>query len=317
MTEHAQQVTLLIVDDTPDNIKMLLELFRHNYRILIANSGDKARRILSAHDLPDLILLDVIMPGIDGYDLCKQIKSDPRTRHIPIIFITGKTREEDQVRGFEAGAVDYVCKPFSPVIVKARVQTHVELKKQREFLESLSFRDGLTGIFNRRRYDEYLKETWDVARKDVSPLSIILIDIDHFKLFNDHYGHQEGDECLKKVAAALASSLKRKIDLVARYGGEEFACILPKTSLDGAMKIAEEFQNNVMSLHVPHAFSATSRWVTISQGVSAMIPDGKSSCDLLAKFADEALYRSKTEGRNRVTAHPPATRNNLDRCCPK
>ena len=300
MIKNMDTATLLIVDDSSENIKILLDLFRDEYKIKIANTGEKALRILLSDDLPDLILLDVLMPGMDGYEVCRNIKKDSRTCKIPIIFVTGKISDQDQIKGFEAGGVDYVCKPFNPIIVKARVETHVELKKQREFLEDISCRDGLTGIFNRRRFDEYLKQAWEVSCSEQSSLAIILIDVDYFKLFNDNYGHQEGDECLKNISITLANSLKRKIDLVARYGGEEFGCILPKTDIHGAVRVAEKFRENILSLQIPHAYSKASGYVTISQGVSATSPEKKRLQESLIKSADEALYRAKTGGRNEI-----------------
>ncbi|MBF0496562.1 MAG: diguanylate cyclase [Deltaproteobacteria bacterium] len=291
---------VLIVDDEPGNIRILVELLRPYYTTRVAVNGETALRIATSDNPPDLILLDIMMPGMDGYEVCRRLKADPYTQHIPVIFITAKDSEEDQITGFETGAVDYVTKPFSPVIVKARVKTHVELKKFREFYEGLSLRDGLTCIANRRRFDEYLNATWNMSRRESSPLSLILIDIDHFKLFNDNYGHKAGDACLIQVAQALAASLRRSVDLMARYGGEEFACILPNTTLDGATSLAEKFREGIMSLQISHAYSPTANYLTISQGAATMIPSSDTSPDILIKAADAALYRSKKAGRNMV-----------------
>lgn len=303
MTDQIEKQALsvvLIVDDEPGNIRILVELLRPYYTTRVATNGETALRIAMSENPPDLVLLDIMMPGMDGYEVCRKLKADPCTQHIPVIFITAKDSEEDQITGFETGAVDYVTKPFSPVIVKARVKTHVELKKFREFYESLSLRDGLTCIANRRRFDEYLTATWNLARRESSPLSLILIDIDYFKLFNDNYGHKEGDACLIRVAQTLAASLRRSVDLMARYGGEEFGCILPNTTLDGATAMAEKFREGILALQIPHASSPTADYLTISQGVATMIPSSDTSPDILIKAADEALYRAKTAGRNRV-----------------
>lgn len=302
MTEQSRKQTVLVVDDEPGNIRVLLELLRPDYDMLVATNGETALQIALSDSPPDLVLLDVVMPGIDGDEVCKRLQADARTKTIPIIFITGKSSEQDVIKGFELGAVDYVTKPFSPVVVKARVQTHTELKKHRDVLEGLSYSNGLTGIANRRWFDEYLASAWDFAIRESSPLSLIMIDIDHFKLFNDHYGHQAGDDCLKRISQALASLMRRKIDLVARYGGEEFGCILPKTDLDGAVLMAESFQEAVLSLHIPHAYSPANTSVTISQGVASVVPTRDSSPQVLIKAADEALYQSKQSGRNRVSS---------------
>ncbi|MBF0102351.1 MAG: diguanylate cyclase, partial [Desulfobacterales bacterium] len=247
---------------------------------------------------PDLILLDVMMPGIDGYEVCKRLKANPTTLDIPVIFITAKIDEPDEVKGFQAGAVDYVTKPFRPVVVEARVKTHVDLKIKSELLKNHSLLDGLTGVPNRRRFNEYIETVWNLAVRECSPVSLILIDIDHFKLFNDNYGHQEGDACLIRVAKCLARALQRKTDIVARYGGEEFGCILPKTNLEGAVLIAQKFHNEILSLQISHLHSPTHSFVSISQGVATLIPAKNVLKETLLKMADQALYKAKTIGRN-------------------
>ena len=300
MDESSQKQSVLVVDDSPENITILGALLRSDYTVRVATNGEKALKIVASDNPPDLILLDVVMPGIDGYEVCKRIKSDSRTKNIPIIFITAKSTEEDEIKGFEIGAVDYVTKPFSPVVVKARVRTHVELKKYRDFLENTAYCDGLTAIANRRRFDEYYELVWNFAVRGSLPLSLIMIDIDHFKLFNDNYGHQAGDECLIKIANMLSTSVKRKTDVVARYGGEEFVCVLPNTGIDGALVMAENFRTNILSLQIPHIHSSAGNYVTISQGVSTTIPTKDLSPNALVLAADEALYKSKENGRNRI-----------------
>jgi diguanylate cyclase (GGDEF)-like protein len=300
MDKLDEKQTILIVDDSPENITVLGALLRTDYNIRVATNGEKALKIMESDNLPDLILLDVMMPGIDGYEVCRKLKTDFRTQNIPVIFITAKTSEEDEVKGFAMGAVDYVMKPFSPVVIKARVRTHMELKRYRDFLVDTSYCDGLTAIANRRRFDEYYATLWNLAIREASPLSLIMIDIDHFKQFNDHYGHQEGDISLIQIAQVLSGSLKRKTDLVARYGGEEFVCVLPDTRIDGAVHIAETFQTGILSLQIPHAFSTTSSCVTISQGIACLVPTLDSSPKALIMAADEALYKAKESGRNRI-----------------
>ena len=299
MNEFRKQI-ILIVDDEPSNNRILVELLRSDYITLVATNGSTAIQIALSDTPPDLILLDVIMPDMDGFEVCRRLKADSRTNSIPIIFITAKDSELDEVNGFELGAVDYISKPFSATIVKARVNTHAQLKKHSDFMESLSFHDCLTKISNRRKFDEYLQTAWEFAVRERSPLSLILADIDYFKLFNDHYGHQAGDDCLIQVAEKLASSLTRKIELITRYGGEEFACILPKSKAVYAAKVAETFRENILSLRIPHAYSSVGSFVTISLGAATIVPERTTSHIALVKAADEALYLAKNSGRNKV-----------------
>ncbi|MGL1931487.1 MAG: diguanylate cyclase [Desulfotalea sp.] len=299
MGDHLGRSTILVVDDQPANIMVLGEALKDEYQVKLATSGLKAIEIASSDDPPDLILLDIIMPGIDGYQVCKLLKDDMKTNQIPVIFITAKDQEEDETKGLEYGAVDYITKPFSIPIVKARVKTHLELKKHRDLLEDLSTLDGLTGIPNRRKFDEYLDSEWKRAVRDNSPLTVIMIDIDNFKLFNDNYGHGVGDDCLKKVAKKLSLSGKRPADFVARYGGEEFSCIIPNTNVEKAEELAEVMRKNIEQLNIPHEFSPTSDRVTISLGVATKIPTISKSFEQLVKSADEALYKAKFEGKNR------------------
>ena len=300
MDNLREKQTLLIVEDSPENITVLGALLRQDYTVRVATNGEKALKIIESDNPPDLILLDIMLPGMDGYEVCRQIKDNSRLRNIPVIFITAKTSEEDEVKGFQMGAVDYVTKPFSPVIIKARVRTHMELKRYRDFLVNTSYCDGLTAIPNRRRFDEYYVGMWNLSMREALPLSLILIDIDNFKQFNDNYGHLEGDSCLKRIAKMLSGSVKRNTDMVARFGGEEFVCVLPSTGIEGAMIVAEEIRANVMSLQITHAYSSTGNFVTVSQGVSTVVPVKGLLPDLLIMVADEALYEAKRSGRNRI-----------------
>jgi PleD family two-component response regulator len=198
--------TLLIVDDEPGNVRVLTEVLRDVGNLRIATSGDRALALGASDDPPDLILLDVEMPGLDGWETCRRLKADPRTAPIPVIFITGLQDERDEVRGFEAGAVDYVTKPFRPVVVRARLEAESRL-------------DALTGIANRRRFGEALASAWDLSSREGGTLALVLADIDHFKAFNDRFGHPEGDVCLRRVSGALSGATRRKSDLLARWGG--------------------------------------------------------------------------------------------------
>ncbi|MEI6287493.1 MAG: diguanylate cyclase [Bacillota bacterium] len=291
---------ILIVDDDPVSIQMLLMLLRDEYAVRSATDGPAALEIAMSDTPPDLILLDVSMPGMSGYEVCRTLKEDVRTRKIPVIFITGKDSESDEISGFEAGAVDYVNKPIHPVLVKARIRLHLELKQQRDLLESMATQDGLTGIANRRKFDEYFVVAAAYTSRNAFPLSLIMIDIDHFKLYNDHYGHFEGDICLIKVARAIAVDVKRSNDLAARYGGEEFACILPNAPHSNALAIAERIRASVLALKIPHELSPVDEFVTISLGVATVATFDSNVPEQLIVAADRALYSAKDRGRNRV-----------------
>jgi len=297
MNKHRQK--LLIVDDIPINIEVLNEALEEEYEVLFATDGKNAIEI-AVNELPDLILLDIVMPDIDGYQVCSQLKNKECTKNIPIIFITSKSDEEDETKGLKVGAIDYIIKPFSIPIVKARVRNHVELKRRGDLLESLSMLDGLTGIPNRRRFEEYLDQEWRRSVRERSHLSIILLDIDFFKNFNDNYGHLAGDDCLKKVAMALNNAIRRPADLIARYGGEEFVCVMPCTKSVGGIYVAENIRKSISELRVPHSHSSVGEHVTISLGVATCIPNGDSLPEELINAADKQLYLAKSKGRNQV-----------------
>jgi diguanylate cyclase (GGDEF)-like protein len=299
--QQEKQATLLVVDDMPANIHLLATALMDDYEILVATSGEDALELIQDR-LPDLILLDVIMPGLSGHDVCRRLKEDPRTQGIPVIFITGQNEESDELEGLELGAVDYITKPFSLPIVMARVHTHLELKHYRDLLESLSYLDGLTGIPNRRRFTEHLDFVWSQAQRQRTPVAAILMDVDHFKAFNDHYGHQAGDECLTRVARAVADTERRTTSLVARYGGEEFICIVPLLDTAGALALAERLRASVVALALPHAFSSAASHVSISLGVASKVPQVGEAWSALLEHADGALYQAKEAGRNRACA---------------
>lgn len=294
------QATILAVDDAPENLQVLNAVLKDHYRVKVATSGERALALATGAEPPDLILLDVMMPGMDGYEVCARLKDDPRTRDIPVLFVSARDEEEDEARGLALGAIDYIVKPIRPSIVQARVRNHLELKRNRDLLARLTTVDHLTGISNRRRYDEYLELEWRRAARDQTPIALISIDIDHFKAYNDLYGHPKGDTCLIAVAQALAQSVSRTPDLIARCGGEEFACVLPGTDATGASHLADEMLTRVLALEMEHARSATHEKVTVSIGVAAMIPDPEEPPQTLVALADAALYQAKAEGRNRV-----------------
>ncbi len=224
----------------------------------------------------------------------------PATRDVPVIFVTARDSTEDETQGLEVGAVDFITKPVNPPVVRARVRTHVALKRQADLLRSMAFNDGLTGVANRRWFDERLQVEWLRCRRNKLPLSLILLDLDHFKAYNDHYGHQAGDDCLRAAAAAMKSRLGRPADLLARYGGEEFVCLLPETPIDGARAKAEDLGRAVFDLALPHADSPTAPVVTISRGVATASPALDGSPNELLQRADAKLYAAKRAGRNRT-----------------
>ena len=300
MTNTQQRPMILIVDDVSTNVKILAETLSAVYRIKVASNGADALKI-AQREQPDLILLDVMMPDMDGFEVCRRLKKDTRTQKIPVIFATAMNSESDEELGLNLGAVDYITKPFVIAIAKARIRNHIRLKQQADLLESLSLLDALTEIPNRRRFDETLALEWKRAMRDATPLSLLMIDIDHFKQYNDHYGHGAGDVCLQKVAAELASGVARPGDLVARYGGEEFVVILPATDSEAARQIAERLRDRIEKLKLPHAYSDTEAVVTISVGAATQAGSSENATpQLLHDAADKALYMAKNGGRNRV-----------------
>jgi len=292
---------ILIVDDERSNIQVLDAMLNSDYDISVALNGKQALKRVAAGSPPELILLDIQMPEMDGFTVCEQLVSQPETRDIPIIFITAMSNLEDEQRGLELGAVDYVTKPFHPAIVQARIRIHLDLKRQRDILSRISGIDGLTGVGNRRRFDQFLDHEWHRCIRTGAPISMIMADIDHFKAYNDHYGHLAGDDCLREVAAVLAATAGRQTDLIARYGGEEFACVMPDTDALGAMKLAVKMHRAVNEMGIPHAFSPTAPHVSLSLGVGTLVPvrDRESSRNLI-EMADQWLYEAKRNGRNQV-----------------
>ena len=292
---------LLVVDDQRINILVLNELFREDCDVFMATSGEQALQVCRAQ-LPDLVLLDVQMDGIDGYEVCRRLKADAESRNIPVIFITAQGGEADEVRGLQLGAVDFIAKPINPVIVRARVQTHLTLKLQSDILRSMALLDGLTGVANRRKFDEQLLRDWRQSQREQTSLSLILVDVDHFKRYNDHYGHQAGDAALQAVARVLTSTLRRPHDLLARYGGEEFVGVLPNTGLSEAVELAERMQAGVRALNLEHLGSPEAQVVTISLGVATVVARSDLAPQALVEAADQQLYAAKQAGRARVCA---------------
>jgi len=289
---------ILIVDDERLNIEILSDLFGDDHEILFATEGKRALEI-AAISKPDIILLDMMMPGINGCEVCRLLKKNPQTSAIPIIFITALGDVATETLGLKLGAIDYVTKPFSPAVVKMRVNNQIELKRAREQLAWLVNIDGLTGIANRRRFDEFIVSEWSRASRSRQPIALTMIDVDLFKNYNDHYGHQAGDECLRSVAKLLDAHAGRPGDLVARYGGEEFAFIASATEGATALRMAESLCGALQNQQLPHALSPFGH-VTVSMGVAAFVPSYGETSEILVRKADEALYHAKKHGRNQA-----------------
>ena len=291
---------ILAIDDTPTNLLALGAVLGDEFALQIATSG-AAGLALAGKSAPDLILLDVMMPEMDGFETCRRLKADPLTRDIPVIFVTALDSPEDETLGLEAGAVDFISKPLHSAVVRARVRTHLTLKHQADLLRSMSFVDGLTGAANRRQFDEALQREWRACLRTGTSLALAMIDIDHFKQFNDTYGHPAGDACLRAIAGILDGEVNRSHDLIARYGGEEFVCLLPDINRTDAQIKAEQLRQAVQSLNIPHAASSTAPVVTISLGLALFIPTSELTPEQLVAAADAELYTAKRAGRNRLS----------------
>lgn len=291
--------SVLVVDDEKQNRALLAELLADECRVILAKNGQQA--LERAHDQsPDLILLDVMMPEMNGYQVIQALQQDDATRHIPVVFISALDAPADEERGLDLGAVDYITKPFHPSIVRKRVRNHLLSVHHRHLLENLAKIDSLTEIANRRRYDEALESEWRRCARSASPLSLGILDVDHFKRYNDHLGHAEGDQVLRQIARKLGSFMRRPGDLVARYGGEEFVVLLPSVDADSGFALANEIRASIEALALPHPSSPASRHVTISMGGITAVPSGGEVDPKFFQQADAALYAAKAEGRNRV-----------------
>lgn len=307
---------ILVVDDNPANIELLVAILgAQGYRCRVANNGVRALAAVEL-DSPDLVMLDIAMPKMDGYEVCRRIKADPRTRALPVIFLSALNGAIDKVQAFAAGGADYVSKPFQIEEVIARVELqirlaaalreleerHAELARINAQLRTLSQSDGLTGVANRRLLDGSLLAAWQEARARGGDVALVLIDIDHFKEYNDACGHLAGDDCLKRVAHALEAEARAANALVARYGGEEFAVLVADPAQTDVRALAEVLRARVASEALPHPASPIAPVVTVSVGVAVLTPGATLEPALLIDAADHALYRAKQAGRNRACA---------------
>jgi diguanylate cyclase (GGDEF)-like protein len=304
---------VLIVDDSPTiraALRSLVEKMGHT--VIEAEDGSKGLTMYG-RDRPDLVLIDVVMPVMDGYEAARQMRQSLPDEWIPIIFLSSKEADQDLDRAIEAGGDDYLVKPVSFVVLNAKIRALQRIESTRSKLleisrelaaanrelESLSRQDGLTGIANRRYFDSYLLTEVKRASRERQPLSLILADVDHFKAFNDCYGHQAGDDCLRQVASTLKAVGRRPADLAARYGGEEFAIVLPATAMEGAVDVAKSLAGAIEAMAIPHVRSGVSPTISLSQGIASMIPAQDTTPESVIQFADQALYQAKQQGRNR------------------
>ncbi len=314
--------TILLVDDDLGAIELMGHVLQGMGRLQFATSGADALR-LAQESVPDLVLLDAEMPGMSGFELFRAFKALPALADVPVIFITSHKDANFEVECFEIGAADFISKPVVAPLVRARVKTQLRLKHLTDKLRHIATTDGLTGIANRRQLDDVLEREWLLARRTGEPIAVLMIDVDHFKLYNDHYGHPLGDVCLQQVARALLGIGLRPADLVARYGGEEFVMLLPGTPRAGAEHMAQCVLQAVAVLGIAHAASPTTPHVTVSVGIAwesggadradlrgdglgaANKPPKRSASDLIAA-ADIALYRAKHAGRARAHSQDSA-----------
>ena len=313
---------ILVVDDSPTvraGLRQQLDRMGHT----ITEAADGRQALLRwKFERPDLVLIDVMMPKMDGYDTARQMRSGSNEDWVPIIFLSSMEDDQDLERAIEAGGDDYLVKPVSYVVLNAKIRAlhRIEVMRRRLMevsrelaasnrqLEMLSRQDGLTGIANRRYFDAYLATELRRAARTGEPLSLILTDVDFFKAYNDTYGHQAGDECLKRIALALQLACQRPADLAARYGGEEFVLVLPATDAPGADKVAQLLAAAVDRLAIPHAKSQVHATVTLSQGVVTAVPGPDTVPEELIEHADQALYQAKQQGRNQAVVFRPAQR---------
>ena len=307
-TTFAEKQFLILIVDDEKFIRMQLRfaLEREGYQIAEAKNGIEALSLCEQLH-PDIILLDAIMPGMDGFECCTRLQSIDLSGDMRVLMITGLEDQESVDRAFEVGAIDFVTKPIHWPVLRQRVKRLISqshLQKQLELanqeLQRLVTTDQLTQVANRRRFDEYFAQEWQRMAREQLPLSLILGDIDFFKMYNDTYGHQVGDRCLQQVAQSINNTVKRPADLVTRYGGEEFAVILPHTDMKGAIILGQLICSVVRKLAIPHSCSPVSSYVTISAGVTTLIPQPGADSQELICLADKALYQAKAAGRDRL-----------------
>lgn len=290
---------ILVVNDSLMQGHVLRQILEAEYQVELCNSGIEAMELAQTLH-PSLILLDVVMPEMDGFDVLLRLKQDAATRDIPVILVTSLSNVGYEEKGLTLGAVDYIMKPFNASVVRARVRTHTELYRYRKAMEKLVRIDGLTGIPNRRYFDERCQEEWHRALRRQTPLSVGMLDIDYFKQYNDCYGHPSGDQTLRTVAQLLDGTLKRTTDFAARFGGEEFGFLMPATPAQLGERLAGQIRQDIEQLQIPHIHSRTAPVLTVSIGGATVVPQPGLEFSTCLKTVDDMLYCAKDQGRNGV-----------------
>lgn len=290
---------LLLVDDQPATLEALYQAFVADFQVQIATSGARALAICQ-DSAPDLMLLDATMPDMDGFEVCARLKANPTSSDIPVIFVTGHNDTAQESRALQVGAVDCISRPINPALARARINSHLMLKLQTEAMYKLDFLDGLTGAFNQRYFDQQLSMELARSARNKSPLNLVLIEVDYFRQFNDCYGYQAGDDCLRQIAGTLKAGLRRPADLVARHGGNTFACLLPETDFDNAMALACELELRVRGRGFSHEKSDAATIVTISLGVAGRVGTTAVDTTGLLALANAQLSKAIQAGRGRV-----------------
>lgn len=293
---------VLVIDDVAVNTLLVAGVLSSVCEVLTAASGPEGLTL--AHtQCPDLILLDVLMPEMDGFEVYHQLKQAPDTAHIPVIFLTAAADAEIEQKSLDLGAADFISKPFRGATLLARVRNHLKLEQQRQLLTRLAHSDYLTGIANRRYFNAMLSRAFARMQSPSDSLALLMMDVDDFKAFNDYYGHVHGDDCLQRIAQALAHTMRNDHDILARYGGEEFVCLLPGAGLPEALQLAQQIQDRIAALGIPHVHAQAAPFVTLSIGAAALRASEASTEQQLLALADERLYRAKRNGRNCVIGH--------------
>ncbi|MBU2885272.1 diguanylate cyclase [Gilvimarinus agarilyticus] len=293
-----QGAKVLVVDDEAINVEVVKSIVQDTYALSIASSGedalDQAQRFA-----PDAILLDVVLGDMTGIDVCRTLKRNPLTQSIPVLFLTSLESHTNEQMCWDAGGVDFILKPVNPDTLLNRLRVHLTLRFQSQYLQKLAYIDGLTGLYNRRYFDEQMQRHWEQAQRNMSDISVLMIDVDYFKRFNDSMGHLAGDDCLKSIAHSLDEAIQRPLDIACRYGGEEFAIILPDSDLTGASEVARRVQDCIEREPIVHPKSPWQR-VTVSIGITTSTMPSQATYQQLLQVADQHLYCAKEQGRNKV-----------------
>lgn len=297
----AKRPTVLVVDDSPIGISVLAGVLQSDCRIRVAASGPAALDIVFGPDPPDLILVDVGMPEMDGFEVCRRIKGNPIAAAIPLIFVTGRDSPQDEEFGLGLGAIDYIHKPLNPPLLRTRVRNHLRLKMLSDQLHRLASSDDLTGLANRRSFEQDFDREWGRSRRLREPISLAVVDLDHFKALNDTFGFPMGDGVLRWIARILVSQLHRTTDGAYRWGGEEFAILLPDTPAQGALHVVSAVRDQLADEPLPP--DVPERRPTFSAGVAMVIPEGVMTGGELVRRAEMALFAAKEQGRNRTVLY--------------